>query len=92
MGTKTTFLLFQIKKLPWDSGKANACGGDVRPAVATTALSNEAGKLTREGEKPPSFQTWGDVTLTSRDNSDDDAHTSVSSPCTRSNYGGKSHS
>ncbi len=52
MGTTITFLLFQIEKLPWDSGKANACGGGVRPAVATTALSNEAGKLTREGEKP----------------------------------------
>ncbi len=47
------FLLFQIEKLPWGSGKANACGGDVRPAVAATALSSETGKPIREDGKPP---------------------------------------
>ncbi len=56
MGTKTTFLLFQIEKLPWDSGKANACGGDARPAVDATAISSETGKPIREDGKPLPFR------------------------------------
>src|SRR5437868_1430717 len=39
---------------PWGSGKANACGGSIRPVWVRTqqAASNEAGKATREGRKP----------------------------------------
>ncbi len=62
MGTKTTFLLSQIEKLPWDLGKANACGGEVRPAVVATALSSETGKPIREDGKPLPFR-HGEMSL-----------------------------
>jgi hypothetical protein len=54
---------FEIEKLPWGSGKVNACGGSVRRlALEVSATSNEAGRLSREAEMPLAFR-HGEMSL-----------------------------